>query len=68
MENYEKKIKQGLMESMFYREHWVFFFLFWWNKAFLDGRECVKDEPRSGRPCTSNDGRNCDQSEGSRDV
>jgi len=23
------------------------------HKAFLDGRECVEDEPRSGRPCTS---------------
>jgi len=27
--------------------------VFKWHKAFLDGRESVEDEPRSGRPCTS---------------
>jgi hypothetical protein len=27
---------------------------FRWHKAFLDGRENVEDEPRPGRPCTSN--------------
>jgi len=27
--------------------------VFRWHKTFLDGRECVEDEPRSGRPCTS---------------
>jgi len=27
--------------------------VFRWHKAFLDGRECVEDDPRSGRPCTS---------------
>ena len=27
--------------------------VFRWRKAFLDGRESVKDEPCSGRPCTS---------------
>jgi len=26
--------------------------IFRWHKAFLDGRESVEDEPRSGRPCT----------------
>jgi len=27
--------------------------VFRWHKAFLDGRESVEDETRSGRPCTS---------------
>ena len=27
--------------------------VFRWHKAFLDGRESVEDEPRCGRPCTS---------------
>jgi len=27
--------------------------VFRWYKAFLDGRENVEDEPRSGRTCTS---------------
>jgi len=27
--------------------------VFRWQKAFLDGREGVEDEPRSGRSCTS---------------
>src|SRR5215469_14765619 len=27
--------------------------VFMWHKAFLDGRDSVEDEPRSGRPCTS---------------
>jgi len=27
--------------------------VFGWHKAFLDGRECVADESRSGRTCTS---------------
>jgi len=27
--------------------------VFRWHKAFLDGRESVEEEPRSGRPCTS---------------
>ena len=26
---------------------------FIWHKAFLDGRDSVEDEPRSGRTCTS---------------
>ena len=42
--------------------------VFRWHNAFLDGRECVEGEPRSGRPCTSKNGRKCDQSEGSREV
>ena len=42
--------------------------VFRWHKAFLDGRESVEDEPRSGRPCTSKNGRKCDQSEGSLEV
>ena len=41
--------------------------VFRWHKAFLDGRESVEDEPHSGRPCNQN-GRKCDQSEGSREV
>ena len=41
--------------------------VFTWHKA-LDGRESVEDEPRCGRPCTSKNGRKCDQSEGSREV
>jgi len=52
-----------------YEEHAVSKTLvFRWHKAFLDGRESVEDEPRSGRPCTSKNGRKCDQSEGSREV
>ena len=27
--------------------------VFRWHKTFLDSRESVEDEPRSGRPCTS---------------
>ena len=27
--------------------------VFSWHKAFLDGRESMEDETRSGRPCTS---------------
>jgi hypothetical protein len=27
--------------------------VFRWHKAFLDGRECMEDEPCSGRPCMS---------------
>jgi hypothetical protein len=27
--------------------------VFRWHKAFLDGRESVEDEPRSGTPCIS---------------
>jgi len=42
--------------------------VFRWHNAFLDGRESVEDEPSSGRPCTSKNGRKCDQIEGSREV
>ena len=41
--------------------------VFTWHKA-LDGRESVEDEPRCGRPCSSKNGRKCEQSEGSREV
>ena len=37
-----------------YREHAVSRTqVFRWHKEFLDGREIVEDEPRSGRSCTS---------------
>ena len=46
-ETYEKLIQA-------YREHALSRAqIFKWHKAFLDGRESVEDEPRSGRPCTS---------------
>ena len=39
-----------------------------WHKVFLDGRESMQHETRSERPCTSNNGVKCDQSEGSSEV
>ena len=39
-----------------------------WHKAFLDGRESVENEPRSGRPCTSKIRWKCDHSEGCHEV
>jgi hypothetical protein len=61
-ETYEK-LKRDYGEHALSRTH-----VFRWCKALLDGRESVEDEPRSGRPCMSKNGRKCDQSEGSRDV
>jgi len=43
------KNKKGLVESMLYQGHR---FLGGWHKTFVDGRDSVQDEPRSGRPCT----------------
>jgi len=35
--------------------------VFKWYKAFSEGRESTKDEPRSGRPSTSKTGKNVDK-------
>jgi len=43
-----KKLKQAYGEHAISRAQ-----VFKWHKAFLEGRESVADEPRSGRPCTS---------------
>jgi len=46
-ETYEK-LKRAYGEHALSRAQ-----VFRWHKKFLDGRESVEDEPRSGRPCTS---------------
>jgi len=46
-ETYEK-LKRAYGEHALSRTQ-----VFRWHKSFLDGRESVEDEPRSGRPCTS---------------
>src|SRR5215469_3359203 len=46
-ETYEK-LKRACGEHALSRTQ-----VFRWHKAFLDGRESVEDEPRSGRPCES---------------
>jgi len=46
-ETYEK-LKRAYGEHTLLRTQ-----VFRWHKAFLDGRESVEDESRSGRPCTS---------------
>jgi len=43
-----KKLKRAYGEHALSRTQ-----VFSWHKAFLDGRESVEDEHRSGRPCTS---------------
>ena len=43
-----KKLKRAYEEHAQSRAQ-----VFRWHKAFLDARESVEDEPRSGRPCTS---------------
>jgi len=42
-----KKLKRAYGENDLSRTQ-----VFRWHKAILDERECVEDEPRSGRPCT----------------
>ena len=42
------KLIQAYGEHAFSRSH-----VFKWYKAFSEGRESIKDEPRSGRPSTS---------------
>jgi len=51
-ETYEK-LKRAYEEHPLSRTQ-----VFRWHNAFLDGRESVEDEPRSGRPCTSKTGEN----------
>jgi hypothetical protein len=51
-ETYEK-LKRAYGEHTLSRTR-----VFRWHKAFLDGRESVEDESRSGRPCTSKTGEN----------
>ena len=43
-----EKLKRTYREHALSRAH-----VSGWHKAFLDGRVCVEDKPRSVRPCTS---------------
>ena len=53
------KLKENATETyvklkLAYAEHFLWRAqVFRWHKVFLDGRETVEDEPRSGRPCTA---------------